>query len=100
MSRYLISLILLLACTHFTAQQQSINTVFSSEEILKEAKSGHFQWVFHNQTTQEEIANLAKYTQISLLIPLTTIQKSLMYIPWLIRKIPEGLCCVFWELIK
>jgi len=61
MSRYLISLILLLACTHFTAQQQSINTVFSSEEILKEAKSGHFQWVFHNQTTQEEIANLAKY---------------------------------------
>ncbi|NDB34415.1 MAG: hypothetical protein EB023_03515 [Flavobacteriia bacterium] len=51
----------MLACTHFTAQQQSINTVFSSEEILKEAKSGHFQWVFHNQTTQEEIANLAKY---------------------------------------
>jgi len=61
MSRYLISLILLLACTHFTAQQQSINTVFSSEEILKEAKSGHFQWVFPSQTTQEEIANLAKY---------------------------------------
>ena len=61
MSRYLISLIVLLACTHFTAQQQSINTVFSSEEMLKEAKSGHFQWVFPTQTTQEEITNLAKY---------------------------------------
>jgi len=61
MSRYLISLIVLLACTHFTAQQQSINTVFSSEEMLKEAKSGHFQWVFSAQTTQEEITNLAKY---------------------------------------
>jgi hypothetical protein len=61
MSRYFIPLFLLLVCSEITAQQYSIKTMYSSEQIVKEAKSGHFQWVFPTQTTQEEITNLAKY---------------------------------------
>lgn len=43
------------------AQQITVSSKFTASEITKEAKSGHFQWVFPAQTTAEAIQNTAKY---------------------------------------
>ena len=43
------------------AQQITISSKLNASEITKEAKSGHFQWVFPASTTAEAIQNTAKY---------------------------------------
>lgn len=43
------------------AQQITVTSNLSSSDIKKEAKIGHFQWVFPEKTTAESIQNTAKY---------------------------------------
>lgn len=43
------------------AQQITVISKLNASEINKEAKTGHFQWVFPAQTTAESIQNTAKY---------------------------------------
>jgi hypothetical protein len=43
------------------AQQITVSSKLTATEITKEAKLGHFQWVFPAQTTAEAIQNTAKY---------------------------------------
>ncbi len=43
------------------AQQITVSSKLTASEITKEAKSGHFQWIFPAQTTAESIQNTAKY---------------------------------------
>jgi hypothetical protein len=43
------------------AQQITVTSSLSASEINKEAKLGHFQWVFPEKTTVESIQNTAKY---------------------------------------
>ena len=43
------------------AQQITVTSNLSASDIKKEAKLGHFQWVFPQKTTLESIQNTAKY---------------------------------------
>jgi hypothetical protein len=43
------------------AQQITVSSKLTASEITKEAKLGHFQWIFPAQTTAESIQNTAKY---------------------------------------
>lgn len=43
------------------AQQITVSSKLTASEITKEAKIGHFQWIFPAQTTAEAIQNAAKY---------------------------------------
>ena len=43
------------------AQQITVSSKLTASEITKEAKTGHFQWIFPAQTTAEAIQNTAKY---------------------------------------
>ena len=43
------------------AQQITVTSNLSASDIKKEAKLGHFQWVFPEKTTLESIQNTAKY---------------------------------------
>ena len=43
------------------AQQITVTSNLSASDIKKEAKLGHFQWVFPEKTTVESIQNTAKY---------------------------------------
>lgn len=43
------------------AQQLTVKSTLNATEITKEATAGHFQWVFPDETTAEEIENTAKY---------------------------------------
>lgn len=43
------------------AQQITVLSKFNASEITKEAKTGHFQWIFPASTTAEAIQNTAKY---------------------------------------
>jgi hypothetical protein len=47
------------------AQQITVTSNLSSSDIKKEAKLGHFQWVFPEKTTAESIQNTAKYYMAS-----------------------------------
>ena len=42
------------------AQQITVSSKLTASEITKEAKLGHFQWIFPAQTTAESIQNTAK----------------------------------------
>lgn len=43
------------------AQQITVSSKLNASEINKEAKTGHFQWVFPAGTSAESIQNTAKY---------------------------------------
>lgn len=43
------------------AQNITISSKLNSEEVLRESKLGHFQWVFPENTTAENLEKLAKY---------------------------------------
>jgi hypothetical protein len=43
------------------AQQRTVKSTLNAIEITKEATAGHFQWVFPDETTADEIENTAKY---------------------------------------
>jgi hypothetical protein len=59
--RYLLHAVFLFFGFAIVAQQQTISSKMTVAEIQKEAKSGHFQWIFPTGTTSESIDNLAKY---------------------------------------
>ena len=59
--KYLLHAVFLFFGFAIVAQQQTISSKMTVAEIQKEAKSGHFQWIFPAGTTSESIDNLAKY---------------------------------------
>jgi hypothetical protein len=59
--RYLTLVLVLAGSTAFKAQQITLVSKLSSQEIELEAKKGHFQWVFPEGTTVENLENKAKY---------------------------------------
>ena len=56
-----ILLVFVFVSTIIIAQQRTVKSTLTAAEITKEAAAGHFQWVFPDQTTAEEIDNTAKY---------------------------------------
>ena len=59
--RFFILLALFSFFTGIKAQNMTISSKLNSEEVLREAKTGHFQWVFPENTTAENLEKLAKY---------------------------------------
>lgn len=59
--RYLILLFILVVWKALSAQQLVAVSGFDVVEIQEEAKIGHFQWVFPEGTTAENLEKLAKY---------------------------------------
>ena len=60
MKRIILSIFLFFTFLAFS-QQKTIHSNFNANDIAKEAKTGHFQWVFPTETSAEEIQNTAKY---------------------------------------
>lgn len=56
-----ILLVFIFVSTIFFAQQRTVKSTLTATEITEEATTGHFQWVFPDETTAEEIENTAKY---------------------------------------
>lgn len=59
--RFFILLALFSFFAGIKAQNMTISSRLNSEEVLREAKTGHFQWVFPENTTAENLEKLAKY---------------------------------------
>lgn len=63
--RYLILVLVLAGATAFKAQQITVISKLSTQEIELEATKGHFQWVFPEGTTSENLEKMAKYYSTS-----------------------------------
>jgi hypothetical protein len=63
--RYLILVLVLAASTSYKAQQVTVVSKLTSQEIELEARKGHFQWLFPEGTTSETLDKMAKYYSTS-----------------------------------